>query len=165
MKATWKKGSHGKGDANRCYQELEKLRKRDGFLIPAEVVKKAQAKRNPMHNEFTWDDSMAAEQHRLDQARLMIRTIEVVHKEAPHIQSRAYHVITRPASNGDNSRKVYQSIEEILADPIARDELLSQAIRDALSFRKRYHALSELAKVFHVMDAFVENADKLLENG
>lgn len=162
MEIKWKKGSRGKGSAKKCYLELEKIRKRDGVLIPAAVVKKAKAKTNPMHKEFTWDDNAAAEQHRLNQARLLMRTIEVIYEEAPMVPTRVYELITQPATKDKPARKAYQTVTEILADPIARDELLSRAIRDALAYRKRYNGLSELAKVFHVMDEFVENADKML---
>ena len=163
MEIKWKKGSMAKGNAEKCYVELEKLCERDGCLLPEAVVQKAKAKRSPLHNAFIWDDSIAAQQHRLTQARYLVRSIEVIYEEAPQVQSRMYRVVSLPAVEDQKPRKAYQSVKEILADPIARDELLSQAIRDALAFRKAYHELSELAKIFQVMDEFVESADKLLE--
>jgi hypothetical protein len=39
-----------------------------------------------------------------------------------------------------------------------RDEILGNAIRDAIAFRRKYHALQELAKVVHVIDEFIETA-------
>ncbi|MCP4103650.1 MAG: hypothetical protein GY750_19855 [Lentisphaerae bacterium] len=49
-------------------------------------------------------------------------------------------------------RKVFTTTEEILKDPDARAELLSNAIREALAFRRRYSQLSELANVIRAID-------------
>jgi hypothetical protein len=141
---------------------LEGVKERDGTVTPEGLVLSAEDETNPLHKAFTWDDSIAATKYRLEQARLVMRSIEVVYTEAPEVKSRLYRVTSAPATETKPARKVYKTVKEILADPIARDELLSQAIRDALAFRKAYSELSELAKVFKVMDEFVANANKLI---
>jgi len=162
MDIKWKKGSRCVGDPVKVYKELESIREREDGLKPESIVKKAKAKRSALHKNFTWDDTEAAKLHRIEQARLIIRSIEVVYEEAPKVQARMYEVTTVSAKNGDKPRNIYQSTKELLEDPIARDELLSRAIREALAYRKKYHGLSELSKVFQAMDEFVENADELL---
>ena len=162
MEIKWKKGSQGKGDAEKCYLALEKIRERDGCLLPEAIVQKAKAKSSPLHNQFVWDDTEAAKRYRLEQARYLVRSIEVIYAGTPQIQSRAYRVVTWPHQEDEKPRKAYQTVKEILADPVARDELLSNAIRDALAFRKAYHELSELAKVFRVIDQFIEDAEQHL---
>ena len=161
-KIDWKKGFRGKGDAEKVYSELEVIRKRVGSIKPEDVVKRAKIKKSSMHEMFTWDDSEAARLHRLEQARSVIRSIEIVYEKTPNVQARAYSVTTTAATDKEEPRKVYMSTAELLEDPIARDELLSRAIREALSYRRKYHGLSELAKVFRAMDDFVEHADKIL---
>ena len=162
MDIKWKKGSRCVGDAVKVYKELETIRKREKGLKPESIVKKAKSKRSALHNNFTWDDTEAANSHRIAQARYIIRSIEVVYEEAPKVQARMYEITTAPAKDGEEPHNIYQSTKELLEDPIARDELLSRAIREALSYRKKYHGLSELSKVFQAMDGFVENADELL---
>jgi hypothetical protein len=162
LEIKWKDGSRGKGDATACYAELERIRGLKGCLLPEDVVALASADNNPLHQEFTWDDSVAADKFRKEEARSLMRSIRVVYAEAPTIPTRAYHVTTQRVKPDEKPRAVYQSVKEILADPIAKDELLSRAIRDALAFRKAYHALSELAQVFKAMDQFVESAEGFL---
>ena len=81
MKAYWKKGSKHKVDATKAYAELERIRKKEGCLVPAVVVDAASKPRNPLHKEFEWDDGEAAIQYRLEQARKMLRSIEIVREE------------------------------------------------------------------------------------
>ena len=162
MEIKWTKGSRCVGDAVKIFNELETIRKRENDIKPEAVVEKARSKRSEMHKNFTWDDTEAANLHRITQARTLIRSIEVVYEEAPKVQARMYAITTAPAQEDEKPRMVYQTTKELLEDPLARDELLSRAIREALSYRKKYHGLSELAKVFQAMDEFVENADKLL---
>lgn len=51
-------------------REMEK----DGRLTPAEVLEEARNPESPLHDQFTWDDTEAAEKYRLGQAsRLIVR--------------------------------------------------------------------------------------------
>lgn len=60
------------------HARLEKIRARNnGVLTPDDVVKDARSETSPLHPYFTWDDSEAANQYRLDQARLLIRNVRV----------------------------------------------------------------------------------------
>lgn len=55
---------------------LEAL-ERDGRLTPESVVEVARSESHPLHSYFTWDDSVAAHKYRVDQARVLIRTVKV----------------------------------------------------------------------------------------
>jgi len=154
----WKLGSKFSGSAEGTYAELEKIRKRDGNITPSAIVAKAKSKSSAMHRHFEWDDDKAANQHRLEQARLVARSIQIIHIESPNAPAQAYSIITIAQKNGEpKTRKVYQSTEEALKDPVMRDEILGNAIREAISYRRKYAALQELSKVFHAMDEFMEN--------
>lgn len=52
-------------------------KRRKGRLTPAAVVKDARSKKSPLHSFFEWDDSEAAHQYRLNQARGLIRSVRV----------------------------------------------------------------------------------------
>lgn len=156
----WKQGSKMTGSAEPVYKELESIRKKDGNITPRSVVEKAKSKRSALHRHFEWDDSVAAEKFRLEQARKVIRSIEIIHVQAPTVPAKAYSLVTRaPAKVQEphQPQKVYTSTEEALQDPVMRDELLGEAIRDAIAFRRRYAALQELAQVFRAVDLFIES--------
>ena len=156
MKAYWVKGSKHSVDAMKAYKEIERIREKNGgSLVAANILEAAKNKKNPLHPEFEWDDSEAATQFRLTQARSLLRSLEVVYEELPNTPLRAYEVVTQAAVRDEPERKVYEPLSVIMADADKRGELLGRAIRDALTFRKKYHDLSELTKVFAELDAFL----------
>lgn len=63
---------------------LESLAERDGGrLTPDAVVEAARDPTSPLHDHFTWDDTLAAQKCRLDEARTLIRSIRVVVRTSP----------------------------------------------------------------------------------
>ena len=60
----------------RVAKRLSEL-EREGRLLPADVVDDARDADSPLHSHFEWDDSIAAEHYRLDQARNLIRSIKI----------------------------------------------------------------------------------------
>lgn len=63
-----------------------------GRLTPQAVVADARDPESPLHSRFTWDDAAAAEQHRLSQARQIIRSVEVVIKNTTTTVRAPYYV-------------------------------------------------------------------------
>lgn len=61
-------------------EALERLQalEQEGRLTPNAVREDAAKPESPLHGYFEWDDSVAAGQHRLDQARALIRRVLVV---------------------------------------------------------------------------------------
>lgn len=160
MKASWKKGYHSKIKPDIAFNELEKIKKSNGGVLTAGIVLlKATKKTSKLHKAFEWDNSKAAAEYRLTQARSMLRSIEVIYPESPKQQPHRHYITTKePAKDNQPTRNIYLTTKEILQDPIARDELLGGAIREALSFRRKYAELSELAGVFTALDNFVTDA-------
>ena len=158
-KVYWKRGYRQKIEPEKAFNELERIKlKNGGKLTAGLVVIEARKQRNPLHKAFEWNDSIAADEYRLEQARRMLRSIEVVYKDTQKVPpTRVYVAISEPATNEQPERKVYRSVAEALKDPILRDEVIGNAIRDAISYRRKYAAIQELAKVFHAIDEFIES--------
>ena len=152
----FRKGSRFKLDATKTFGELERIRElHGGDILPATVVEEASTRDNYLHSAFDWDDSSAAQKHREETARLLIRSVVVVRAAAPNVESRSYEITKRTPQVGgkdDQPATVYRTTEDILGDPDARQRLLSRAIRELAGMRERYHGLSELAKVFAEAD-------------
>lgn len=49
----------------------------DGRLTAEDVVRAARTTTSPLHEFFEWDDEKAAHEHRLGQARALIRSVQV----------------------------------------------------------------------------------------
>lgn len=58
--------------------ELKDHHARHGVIKPQVIVKEARPKKAPLHPVFEWDDSVAAEEYRLVQARNLVRAVHVV---------------------------------------------------------------------------------------
>lgn len=72
--------------------ELEKLAAANGGNLTAEfVVQAARSKKSPLHSFFTWDDTLAAEEYRKEQARRLIQAF----KYMPQLQAQR----SRPVVN------------------------------------------------------------------
>lgn len=138
-------------DAERAYNALETIRSKNGGLTDDAVVDAARPKNHTLHKWFEWDDNVAAQEHRRNQARLLIRSIEVVYEEAPAAPSRAYQV-HRKTGKPKESRTVYNATEDVLADPESRDQLIARAIRQAMEFRRRFQGLHELDRIVNAID-------------
>lgn len=55
-----------------------KALERDGRLTARRLVDAARNPRHPMHRDFTWDNAVAGEAFRIDQARMLIAQVRVV---------------------------------------------------------------------------------------
>jgi len=158
----WKKGVHFKVDAAVAAGVIDGVRKKHGGdVTPAALVEAAKPKRSPIHGEFEWDNDTAGLLWREAQARLMIRAIVIkteTDKESP-IQFRKYELQRLPGTENKPSRNVYRTVEDIMADPNARAELLARALRELIAFRNRYKGLQELAIVMRATEEVLATVD------
>lgn len=131
-------------------EELRKLEESDGVLRPERVVAFARNPKTALHSRFTWDDTEAAKQHRLWQARQLIK---VVIREIPDTETRepvrAYVSLESDRKNGGG----YRTLVSVLSDDDMRAELLAQAKSEMRRWSDRYRDLTELAKVHEAIGA------------
>lgn len=59
-------------------EELAAIHEREGALTPPVVVEAARPKDATLHPVFEWDNKKAAEAYRINQARNLIRAVEIV---------------------------------------------------------------------------------------
>jgi len=150
-KIIWKKGFRvgGLPDADVAARELDKIRKEnDGTLSSSRIVDASRGKRKLFHNYFEWDDSVAGHEHRLTQARALLRAVAVVKDDLPDRPVRKYE-ISQAYSPGERK---YETMEEMLADPEKREILLQRALNELLAVRRKYHRIQELAIVFREVE-------------
>ena len=133
-------------DAGRICKELSES---EGGLTPQRLVDVSRDNDAPLHNEFEWDDGIAAELYRRSQASKLIRDIVIVRDEnAPH-KDRQF-VIT------NQRESVYVPMEIALTNEEWKDNLLKQAKNDMVSFVAKYRRLQELANVIEPMTALLD---------
>lgn len=141
----WRPGTHPKVEAQVAGEHLERLRESNGGLTARLVVDDAKAEDSPIHAVFEWDDTRAADEYRLVQARDVMRHIAVVITdgsagEAPTM-SRGFVVVT------ENEQDRYESIQIVMDDPALRQQVLTRALRELEAWQKKYAELEEFAGV------------------
>lgn len=140
-------------------QELEFVRtQHGGVLRPEDVVEFARNERTALHAEFQWDDSEAAQQYRLWQARQVIRlTITVVDSPAGK-QTLPMYVSLVPDRQKPGGG--YRPLVEVMTAEDMRDQLLRQALGELKTVRKKYQQLQELRPIFRAIERVEERTQK-----
>lgn len=149
-KAVWVEGARVPAGlrAADAYSRLEDVRRKSGGVLrPADVVEDARPEGSLLHPAFEWDDSVAAELHRQDQARSLIRSVRVVITERETEGPRRTYVHVEL-----NDSPAYVTTAQALSDRDLRDQILRKAKADLTSFRSRYRDLNELSEIFQAID-------------
>lgn len=125
------------------HQQLQTIHTRHGRLDPADVVTEARADTSPLHRYFTWDDTTAAEQYRLDQARALIRRVKIEILTEPHTEPIRVRGFVSVDTAGENASRHYQPLTEVAGDDELRERVLDEARRDLRRLQAKYQHLGE----------------------
>jgi len=126
-------------------EKLKEIYNRDGALHPPTLVEEAEAKDSPLHDYFEWDDGEAAHQHRLNQARQLIRLAVTIIPAVSNGPVRTYVSLSSLRRTDTGS---YLATVDILSDAEKRAQALADAIRQLVKLQSRYAHLPELSPVW-----------------
>lgn len=149
VRYAWRPGSRVSIDADKAGRELASIERKAGELTPAIVLERARSANSSLHDHFEWDDSVAAEQHRLSQAGELIRSITVDISRSNVTPPQPVRAFVSVERKGERS---YVGVETAMSDAELRKQVLQRAWAELSSFRQRYADLEELAGVFAAMD-------------
>ncbi len=120
-------------------RELQEIWDHRGKLDAADVVKVAKSPKHPLHKYFTWDDTEAARLRRLDEARFLIRhvniEVETIHGGRPN-RVRAFVAVNRPSTG-------YAPTKDVGANKELSTLVLRQMKRDIENLVRKYEHLAE----------------------
>lgn len=146
-------------DANLVGNHIELLRKEQhGELTPEDVLKDARNPNSPLHTFFEWDDGLAAEQHRLHQARGLIRAVVAVYvsEDRPAVRAKAYVHIN------ESGAQHYRETTHALSQAKTRKMVLQRAWKELQGWRDRYKDLKEFSDLIAVIDEVDKHLPKLM---
>lgn len=144
-------------------------------LTPHNLVEAARPVDSPMHDEFIWDDSVAAEKYREEQARMVIKSIVLVESNSQAERSvklekadteKAFEYDfpkqtedSVPAdrafvSTGERNHR-YVPLLSALTNETWKENLLRSAKKDMESFVSKYHRLDVLSGIIEDMNDFL----------
>lgn len=161
----YKPGAVHKVDAEVVGKVCSELDAKDQ-LTPENLVDVSRPEDAPVHDEFEWDDSIAAEGFRRHQAAMLIRQVVLVAKpeerkkaeKEDNVELIAYDGVRAFSSDYESGgeKKRYVSTPRIMSDIDKRQILLENAKRDLVAYVRKYEKLSEIS-------GFINEAKKLIE--
>ncbi len=103
---------------------IEKLRDNEGHVTTQEVLDSARSKKSPINKYFNWNDTEAAEQYRLHQARELIsHVVEIVVVAGEKTEQRSFFSTSIP-----DKGMVYVTLKDAIGVPDYRRQLLDRAL-------------------------------------
>lgn len=143
----WKAGAQIKADAQTAGAMCMELAS-EGRLTAKNLLDANRPEDAPLHDAFEWNDGIAAEAWREQQARHIINCLTVNHEATE--PTRAFFKIER-------AENTYQHIDTILESKSDTARLLDMALRELDVFRKKYRSLKQLSELISTIDNFVES--------
>lgn len=140
---TWKVKGLYKADAEAVYSEITALG--DSFS-PEQIVEAARDENTELHKCFTWDDTVAAENWRKHQARMIVAQL-VVRTETTDKEPVAVRVISSTAV-----RNEYKPVVKVLEVEQEYADLLARAVKELKAIQQKYKAIKELREIFEAID-------------
>ena len=136
-------------DAQVAGEELERICESHGALTPEIVLNESREQAAVLHNCFEWDDIVAAESWRREQAGQIIRqlvTVTVAGKET-----------SEPVRAFVQIENTYKPIEQVIVRADYVSAMLQNAKKELQSFRLKYSTLTQLQSVFAAIDDLPES--------
>lgn len=137
-------GVHCPVDAQTVGEQCAKLEEQ-GKLTAEELVNASRPDDSPMHKAFEWDDAVAGEMYRREQARSYIRAIVQLPENEDSEPQKLYYNIVRAEPN-------YKSINTIMESEDDTERLLGLALAELIRAKNKYKNLKQLSDVFRAID-------------
>lgn len=161
--ARFQKGARSGNEVAQVVGEhLEIVRQQnEGRLEPEGVVAEAVNPNSPLHAYFEWDDTEAAQQYRLSQARNLIRAVVVRYRETPEggpKTTRAFVSVTK------EDRRSYVPVTTAMSDAEMRAQVIRKAWGEMQAFKARYRHLQEFGLLFASLEELEQALPPVLES-
>lgn len=128
-----------------------------GRITPDAVLLDAKSPKSPLHDQFDWDDSSAAKQWRLQQARELIRSVRVeITTESRTVSTVRY---VRDPSAGE--AQGYVEVAKLRDDKSLAVEALQGEIRQANAMVARARSIADALGLTAEIETVAESVETL----
>lgn len=139
MQAEWRVKGIYKANAQKIADEIG-----NGKITPQEIVERARNEQSELHKCFEWNDTIAAEKYRLQQARNVLAMLVLKPNSEEEQPVRIFSLTTE--------KSVYQPTKQFLLQSDEYQNLLKRALAELEAFKKKYSTLNELEEVFRAIE-------------
>ena len=138
----WNPSYHAKADAQVAGAVCEQLAA-ENRLTAQELVDVSEPKTAPLHDAFEWNNKIAGNEWRKEQARRMIRSLLIVREDREPVKM---------YFNLETKEPEYKSIKLILESEDDYRKMLSNALGELRAFQLKYAKLRELEPLFSMIE-------------
>lgn len=140
LQVEWRVKGIFKADAQKVYEEIG-----DNKIVPQEMVDMARDENSELHKCFEWNDTVAAEKYRLQQARTILSMLVFRPKTEEEQSVRVFSLTTE--------KSTYQPTKQFLVQADEYQDLLKRALAELEAFKRKYRTINELEGLFEAIDA------------
>lgn len=140
LQVEWRVKGIFKADAQKVYEEIG-----DNQIVPQEMVDMARDENSELHKCFEWNDTVAAEKYRLQQARTILSMLVFRPKTEEERSVRVFSLTTE--------KSTYQPTKQFLVQADEYQDLLKRALAELEAFKRKYRTINELEGLFEAIDA------------
>lgn len=126
---------------------LQAIYDQRGELTPALVVDLARPEDHPLHDRFEWNDAIAGEVHRREQARRLIRSVKITDNRDPKRPRHIREFVS--VARGNDPQPTYMPTVDAVADEFTRALVLQAMERDIAALKRKYSHLKEFANAIN----------------
>lgn len=126
-------------------EQLQAIYEEHRRLTPALVVDVAREPGHPLHARLEWDDSVAGEAYRRQQAQELITSVQIVYRTSEggkEHKVRAFHAV-RSETDGTNGGYAYHPADQVVRDPLLTRLLMQDMEREWRQLKARYDQFVE----------------------
>lgn len=127
-------------DPDLAVQELTRIEETYGSLTPDHILEASKDETAIFHPLFTWDDSEAAKQYRLQQARMIINNVQVV-----TISNGEERLISVYEIVALEDGRAYKHINSMSSDDI--EQVKARTVRELNGLKQKLSVYKQFEKV------------------
>jgi hypothetical protein len=168
---SWAYGHVGGVQAEDVAQIVESLYAERGAVTPEAVVELARPMDAPLHPAFEWDDAVAAETYRENQARGLLAKLVVSYRRTDGTMTPPTRYVVKLQARKDEDPEdetleaatqphVYIPIRRVMSEDVLRRKYVREAYLSVASWRRRYQDIAEFATLFEAIDALADEMER-----
>jgi len=129
-------------------QEIERIKeKNNGRLMPEDILKSAESSKSVLHKCFDWNDSSAAKKYRLQQAKYLIRSVEVIYVGDDGSKSKPVRAFVTLIEEGIHKPRSYMTIGEVMGNKALKARYLSELLWEYENLAERNSDVKEFMAI------------------
>ena len=133
--------------------DIEEINK----LTAEKVLLKAANEKSALHDLFEWDNTIAAERYRLQQARILINEVKIIVDTQEYYAFENVNIVVNKETN--ETARVYCARDRIMKDTDLREQIIQRAYNNILYWKRKYECYAE----FKVIVDAIKSVEKIME--